>query len=410
MARPIALVRIAAGIPEADVLRVATSVAHGADPSTNRLQALTQPLAGAYRDTYLTGAVPLLAGGVLLVFLVLCANVSSLLLERFTSRRREFAMCSALGASRGRLFRQALVESAMFGTLGAATGIAIAWTLVGVTRGFLPESFLLQTLNPLNVDYRAIAAASLSGFLATAAAGVLPAWIGTTTNAANSLRVVEPRRHRDTSRSFSYAGAPGRRNRARVRAPRGRDASRALVRQPDTRRSRVELARRGDRVDHLQQAISTIPRRAQRQPPSWKTACGSCRESANVALSFGLPPGGGGISFGDWQPDTAGRVAGAHDRGALLGRHRLLRPLRHPAPRGPDLPADRSDDTGGRVIVGQRMAAALWPGTSAVGRRFTFLDAHFEVIGVAKEINHPSIDSGWTTRSSMSRSPPAAPR
>ncbi len=50
----------------------------------------------------------------------------------------------------------------MFGTLGAGTGIAIAWTLVAVTRGFLPESFVLQTLNPLNVDYRAIGTASSS--------------------------------------------------------------------------------------------------------------------------------------------------------------------------------------------------------------------------------------------------------
>ena len=44
------------------------------------------------------------------------------------------------------------------------------------------------------------------------------------------------------------------------------------------------------------------------------------------------------------------------------------------------------------MIVGERLAAALWPGTNAVGRRFTFLEAHFEVIGVVKEINHPSID------------------
>jgi putative ABC transport system permease protein len=388
MARPIALVRLAAGIPEADVLRVATSVAHAADPSTNRLQAFTRPLAGAYRDTYLTGAVPLLAGGVLLVFLVLCANVSSLLLERFTSRRREFAMCSALGASRGRLFRQALVESAMFGTLGAATGIAIAWTLVGVTRGFLPESFVLQTLNPLNVDYRAIAAASLSGFLATAAAGVLPAWVGTTTKAANSLRVVE-RGGTETraARSVTQALLVGEIALACA----------LLVGATLLVRSFVNLAQVDRGLNSRGVVTAWITFSKDLEESAARTATAAVLEDgvrqlpgvSQVALSAGLPPGGGGISFGDWQPDTAGaspvhmtveRYSVGTDFFDLYGIPLLAGRTFRP------------EDTGGQVIVGQRLAAALWPGTNAVGRRFTFLDAHFEVVGVAREIRHPSID------------------
>jgi predicted permease len=388
MARPTALVRIAAGIPEADVLRVAANVAHAADPSTNRLQAFTRPLAGAYRDTYLTGAVPLLTGGVLLVFLVLCANVSSLLLERFTSRRREFAMCSALGASRGRLFRQALVESAMFGTLGAATGLAIAWGLVGVTRGFLPESFLLQTLNPLNVDYRAIGAASLSGFLATAAAGVLPAWVGTRMNAANSLRVVE------------RGGTETRAARSVTRALLVGEIALAcalLVGATLLVRSFVNLAQVDRGLNSRGVVTAWITFSKSLDDSAARTATAAVLEDGvrhlpgvtKVALSWGLPPGGGGISFGDWRPDTAGAapVSLVVDRywvgadffdlyGIPLLAGRTFRP----------------EDTSGQVIVGQRLAAALWPGTSAVGRRFTFLTQHFEVVGVAKEINHPSID------------------
>ena len=388
MARPIALVRIAAGIPEADVLRVAASVAHAADPSTNRLQAFRRPLAGAYRDTYLTGAVPLLAGGVLLVFLVLCANVSSLLLERFTSRRREFAMCSALGASRGRLFRQALVESAMFGALGAAMGIAIAWTLVAVTRGFLPESFLLQTLNPLNVDYRAIAAASLSGFLATAAAGVLPAWVGTTTNAANSLRVVE-RGGTETraARSVTQALLVGEIALACA----------LLVGATLLVRSFVNLAHVDRGLNSRGVVTAWITFSKSLDDSAARTATATVLEEGvqhlpgvtKVALSFGLPPGGGVVSFGDWQPDTAGaspvdmtveRYSVGTDFFDLYGIPLLA---------GRTF---RAEDTGGQVIVGQRLAAALWPGTSPVGRRFTFLTEHFEVVGVAKEINHPSVD------------------
>ncbi len=380
MARPIALVRIAAGIPEADVLRVATSVAHAADPSTNRLQAFTRPLAGAYRDAYLTGAVPLLAGGVLLVFLVLCANVSSLLLERFTSRRREFAMCSALGASRGRLFSQALVESAMFGTLGAATGTAIAWTLVAVTRGFLPESFLLQTLNPLNVDYRAIAAASLSGFLATAAAGVLPAWVGTRINARGGT---ETRAARSVTQALLVGEIAL--------------ACALLVGATLLVRSFVNLAHVDRGLNSRGVVTAWITFSKSLDDSAARTATAAVLEDGvrhlpgitKVALSFGLPPGGGGVSFGEWQPDTAGaspvdmtveRYSVGSDFFDLYGIPLLA---------GRTF---RAEDTGGQVIVSQRLAAALWPGTSAVGRRFTFLTVHFEVVGVAKEINHPSID------------------
>ena len=103
-------------------------------------------------DAYSQRAVPLLAGGVVLVFLVLCANVSSLLLARLTARQREFSMRSALGASRGRLIRQAFVEAAVLGGIGVVVGVSIGWLLVSVSCALLPEAFLLRTLNPLNID------------------------------------------------------------------------------------------------------------------------------------------------------------------------------------------------------------------------------------------------------------------
>ncbi|MEO7158839.1 MAG: FtsX-like permease family protein, partial [Vicinamibacterales bacterium] len=388
MARPVALVRVAAGIPAADALRVATDLAHAADPSTSSLQAVRYPLAGAHGDTYLTGAVPLLAGGVLLVFLVLCANVSSLLLERFSSRRREFAMCSALGASRGRLFRQALVESAMFGALGAATGVAIAWALVSITRGFLPESFLLQTLNPLNLDYRAIAAASLFGVLAITAAGVLPAWVGTRMNAANSLRVVE------------QGGTDTRAARSVTRALLVGEIALAcalLVGATLLVRSFVNLAQVDRGLDSRGVLTAWIEfNKAVGDRPARIATAAAVEEGirnlpgvSRVALSFGVPPGGS-FSWGDWQSD----VAGSAPVNMTVDNYQVGRdffdlygiPLLAGRTFGPN-------DHESQVIVSQRLAAALWPGISAVGRRFSFGTQHLAVIGVVKEINHPAIDA-----------------
>ncbi|MEO6223636.1 MAG: ABC transporter permease, partial [Vicinamibacterales bacterium] len=104
--RPQAVVRRSAGFPEADALSLATTAAHEADPETAKLSAVPTPLAGPRANDYIVRAAPMLTGGVVLVFLILCANVSSLLLARLTARSRQFSIATALGASRVRLLRE----------------------------------------------------------------------------------------------------------------------------------------------------------------------------------------------------------------------------------------------------------------------------------------------------------------
>jgi predicted permease len=82
----------------------------------------------------------LLFAAVALMFWIGCANFSILLLARGTSRQHEFALRSAVGASRSRVLRQLLVESLLLSLSGAALGVVAAYAAVVLIADWLPRS------------------------------------------------------------------------------------------------------------------------------------------------------------------------------------------------------------------------------------------------------------------------------
>jgi putative ABC transport system permease protein len=100
-------------------------------------------------------ALLLLLGAVSMVLLIACANVGNLMLSRATARQREVAIRTALGASRWRLIRQALLESVLLAAVGGAVGLLLAIWAVDLLVSAGPQD--IPRLGEIGVDPRVFA-------------------------------------------------------------------------------------------------------------------------------------------------------------------------------------------------------------------------------------------------------------
>ncbi|HKF66624.1 MAG TPA: ABC transporter permease [Vicinamibacterales bacterium] len=101
-----------------------------------------------------TTAVWVLQGAVVLVLLIACANLSTLLLSRAESRRREFAVRAALGATLGRLLRQSIAEGCLLSAIGGVLGLGVASAGLRALIVAFPES--LPRSGNIQLDWRVL--------------------------------------------------------------------------------------------------------------------------------------------------------------------------------------------------------------------------------------------------------------
>jgi putative ABC transport system permease protein len=106
------------------------------------------------------------------LLLVACTNVANLLLAQATARQREFAVRTALGATRGRLARQFIAESLLLALLAGGLGVLLSFwgveALIGLNQGYLPRA------DEISVDTRVLALSFLLSLLVAVALGLVP--------------------------------------------------------------------------------------------------------------------------------------------------------------------------------------------------------------------------------------------
>ena len=183
--------------------------------SDDRLESIEHGVS-AMRTRFGTALLALFGGAALLLLLA-CVNIAGLLLARAAGREREMAVRAALGATRGRLMRHWLAESALLAAAGGLVGLLLAKVGLTLATGALPAvrdlgTWLVPVSLDVTLDGRVFAFTLAVCSAAALLAGLAPAWHAARANLNDSLKSNSPDPRRARMRTRADRGAGGDRH------------------------------------------------------------------------------------------------------------------------------------------------------------------------------------------------------
>ncbi len=332
----------------------------------------------------------LLLGIVALVPLVACANVASLALARATARTNELATRRALGAGRGRVVRQLVVENVLLAFIGGALGLLVAQVGGRLLRSVGPAS--IPRLNEIGVDPTVLSFALLVSLLTVPLFGVLPAVRGAGFDLAGALRFGAGR------------GGTARKgwSRSALVVTQVALSMTLLVTSGMLYRSLSSINRvdPGFEVGSLLTAGLELPAHKFASPEELGLAWDlTIRRIAAI-------PGVQGVAAADWLPVTPGggpwnglsrpgRGEGT-DQDQIPGRRKFVsrdyfRVLGIPILAGRPFQEDDGPGSEPVIILSQTLATALFPGEDPLGQPVTLWDRPFRVVGVSAKVDEAGL-------------------
>jgi putative ABC transport system permease protein len=356
--------------------------------STMTLVPLQEELTGKVKPV-----LTVLMGAVAFVLLIACANVANLLLARMAQRERDLALRSALGASRSRIVRQLLVESALLGLAGGAAGLLLSAWGVPLLATLAPTT--MSRLAGAHVDFRVVAFSAAISLATALSFGLLPSIRASRIDLQATL-------HADARKTAQAASSPARR----------------LLVAADVALALVLLAAAGLMIKSVGRLLGVDPgftptgvlamqvsfvgaAYAQDEQVVAKTdqMLAKLRELTGVeavAAASQIPLGGNGDCWGfhiQGRPATTPADDSCPERYGVTPDY--FRVMRIPLKSGRVFSdADRADAEA-VLIVGERTARTLWPKGDAIGRHVRIGD-HASgpwrtIIGVVGDVRHEEL-------------------
>ena len=339
----------------------------------------------------------LLLAGAALVFLVAGANVAILLLMRAESRRVEMAVRSALGATRGRLLRQTVIEAAVLGAAGVGGALVLGRGLLALTNVIDPGQVPRIDEASLGPGVVAFTVVAMTAWVL--AFGTAPAW---QTSAARLRGFL-------AQRSGGPARGTGRRLQAMAAAQMA-FAVVVLVSAGLLTRSLWELQSIDRGLESAGVATTRVmwPRQRYSTPDEVRAFYDRAVEAVErlpgvvSAAPFHLPPGTAatGLSspfqFEGQTPDEAETNEWANWD---IATPRYFETMGIPIVRGRAFARTDTADARRVAVVSEGAAARYWPGREPLGRRVR-ISPRFEwatVVGVAADLRYRELTNNWMT-------------
>jgi putative ABC transport system permease protein len=336
----------------------------------------------------------ILFGAVLVMLLIAWANVASLLLARGVTREREIAVRSALGASRGRLVRQALTEAWLLSMAGAAAGCVIAEILLRAFVSIAPAG--IPFLGQARLDLRIVLFTILLSLLCGTMFGLVPA-LHTPRSTALTARSTQSVAYAALRRSLVVAQIAA----SMILLAGGMLLLRSFwvlqnqrlgIQTEDTVTANISLGqRRYASPDSRLAFYQRLMKQLQFGPGV-----------SALAVTSSLPPGSGGRSFYSslvvsGKPPLPARTGGMVTSRTVSPDY--FRTLDIPILQGQSFTQQEQDSNDHVVILSKRLAARLFPGKNPLGEHLQLdFDGYgpktpwYTVVGIAANVKNNGLN------------------